>query len=189
MASGKLSSLALAALLAVATPAQAALVDGVVAATGRDAIALSLFRAYHTAFWPEQSATTAIRHLIDDRLVAAQARRYGQDLKPEELAAARQAHPRPAGPTPEEWDRLVADRTLADRFIQFRFGDFVPVTRDQEQAYYDKHRQAYPGSFEAEQPKIHALLVPQVKQRRIDRFLQDLRDGADVRIDAGLLGL
>jgi hypothetical protein len=189
LASGKLSSLALAALLALASPAQAALVDGVVAATGRDAIALSLFRAYHTAFWPDQPAAAAIRHLIDDRLVAAQARRYGQDLKPQELAAARQAHPRPAGPTPEEWDRLVADRTLAERFLQFRFGDFVPVTRDQEQAYYDRHRQEFPGSFEAEQPKIHALLVPQVRERRIDRFLTDLRNRADVRVDTTLLGL
>jgi hypothetical protein len=186
---GKLSSLALALVLAFAAPAPAAVVDGVVAATGREAIALSLFRAYHAAFWPDQPAPTAIRHLIDERLVAGQARRYGQDLKPAELAEVRKAHPRPAGPTPEEWDRLIADHELAARFLQFRFGDFVPVTRDQEQAYYQRHRDAYPGSFEAEQPRIHARLVPQVRARRIERFLTELRDRADVRIDLDLLGL
>jgi len=65
----------------------------------------------------------------------------------------------------------------------------VPVTRDQELAYYNQHRAAYPGTFEAEQPKIHALLLPQIRQRRIDRFLTDLRDRADVRVETGLLGL
>ncbi|MDB5099595.1 MAG: hypothetical protein JWM80_4016 [Cyanobacteria bacterium RYN_339] len=191
MESAKRSSLALALalLLGFAAPVQAALVDGVVAATGHEAIALSLFRAYHTAFWPDQPAAVAVRRLIDDRLVAAQARRYGQDLKPAELEAERKSHARPAGPTPEEWDRLIADRALAERFLAFRFGDFVPVTRDQEQAYFDKHRGDFPGTFDAAQPRIHAILVPQIRARRIDRFKTDLRDRADVRVNPGLLGL
>lgn len=167
--------------------ARAELFDGVVAAVNGEAVLLSTLRAYMAAYAPSATPSDALQHLIDDRLLAALAHRYGQSLKPAEVAAERARHPAPSGYTGPEWDELVSDHLLATKFMAFRYGDFVPVSRQQEQKYYNQHRASFPQPFNQAEPRIHDLLVPEIRARRERNFLRDLRQRSDVRTDAAML--
>jgi hypothetical protein len=181
----KLFSVAL--VVALAAPVRAEVVDGVAAAIDHQPVALSLLRAYHGVFEPDIKLEDALQRLIDDRLLANQARRYGQSLTPLELSRERVKHPKPPGPSDEEWLQLVTDRALAARFLEFRFGEFVPVTREQLQAYYNAHRKDFPGTLAEEEERVRMVLAPLARARREERFKRELRERADVRIDASLL--
>lgn len=175
------------ALLAGAAPVRAAEgawreADAVVAAIGYRVIPRSLVEAYRAAFEPSQPAAVALRTLIDDRLLAAEARRYLLAPKAGELEAARADHPLPAGFADAEWDQVLLDRVLARRFLDFRFGDFVPVTREEIRAFIKANPAGFKGTAEANEAKARSLLVPMVRAKREEAFKAELRDRVHVRL-------
>lgn len=175
------------ALWLLAAPARAALVDGVVAAINDRVIALSTLEAYHTSFMPTQSSAAALETLINERLLASEATRYGQSLPNTTVTAAAAKLPVPAGLSHDEWFAMLGDHLLADRFIAFRFAGFMPIPRDQLLTYYHQHRDQFPGSFADAEETIRTALTPQVRQQQIDAYIEELRSTADVRIDPTLI--
>jgi hypothetical protein len=168
-------------------PAVAAQIDAIVAAIEHDAIALSTLQAYRQAYAPEQPPAVALQQLIDDQLLAREANRYGQTLTNDQVKAAIAKLPRPGTLTQLEWENLAASHLLAQRFLDFRFGDFVPVSRDEVRAYYDAHRDRFPQAFDAVEEDIRQLLVPVVRARRVSAYKDELRTRYDVRINGFLL--
>lgn len=162
-------------------------VDGVVAAVEADVFALSLLEAYQRAFFPRADRETAVGRLIDERLLAAEARRYGRAIAPAALAAARKAHPTPAGFDTAEWDAVLSDRLQAQAFLDFRFGEFVPIPREDVQAYYDAHRERFPRPFEEEEAAVRQALAPLARARKEIEYRRALRDRAEWRVDRALL--
>jgi hypothetical protein len=171
----------------VSAPARAEIIDGVVGAVEGSGIPLSILRAYQDAYDPEQPMGVALQQFIDERLLSGQARRYGQVVPAAELTGERRAKPMPAGLTKPEWDQVLSDHLLAAQFLKFRFGDFVPVSREQEQAYFDANRASFPGSFAESVKRIHDILLPLVRAQREQAYRNDLRQRVDVRMDATLL--
>ncbi|MFN3430350.1 MAG: hypothetical protein ACK46X_10385 [Candidatus Sericytochromatia bacterium] len=184
----RFAAIALAMCLSFApSPAGAAQIDAIVAAIEHDAIARSTLEAYRQAYAAEQPPAVALQQLIDDHLLAREANRYGQTLTNEEVKAAIARVPRPGTLTQLEWEALAASHLLAQRFLDFRFGDFVPVSRDEIRAYYEAHRDRYPQALDAVEEAIRQLLVPVVRARRISVYKDELRVRYDVRINGFLL--
>jgi hypothetical protein len=169
------------------SPAQAVQVDAIVAAIEYDAIALSTLEAYRQAFEKEQPPAIALQRLIDDALLAREATRYGQSVTNDEVRAAGAAGKPPGTLSTLEWHNMVANRLLAQRFLDFRFGDFVPVSRDEIRTYHEAHRDRFPGTLDAEEEAIRALLVPVVRARRVAAYKDELRLRYAVRVNAFLL--
>lgn len=173
-------------LLALALPARAAMVDAMVAAVHHRIIALSTLEAYQQAFAARSDLNTALQALIDERLLADEARRYGQAVDPKTLAAAIAETPRPAGLTQDEWGDMMDDHLLAAQFLSFRFGDFVMVPRPTMLAYYRAHRATFKGRFVQEQERIRKLLAPAERQREVQGYIQTLRSSAQVQYNPAL---
>lgn len=169
------------------TPAAAAQVDAVVAAIEYDAIALSTLEAYRQAYEKDQPPAIALQRLIDDMLLAREATRYGQSVTNDEVRQAGASGAAPGTLSKLEWHNMVANRLLAQRFLDFRFGDFVPVSRDEIRSYHEAHRDRFPGSLDAEEEAIRTLLVPVVRARRVAAYKDELRMRYDVRVNAFLL--
>lgn len=163
------------------------LADGVVAAIEFNAIMLSTLRAYQQAFMPEQPAAVALEALINDSLLAREANRYGQTIPNEQVKKEAAARPVPGTLTPIEWQQLLAMHLLAQRFIDFRFGDFVPVSREEIKAYYEAHRNQFFGPIDQYEELIRGLLVPAVRARRVASYEEELRTRYNVRINGDLV--
>lgn len=176
------------ASLLLAAPARAqAPVDGVVAAVGADVFALSLLVAYRAAFYPQADLETAVERLLDEHLLAAEARRYGRVLPEARLASAKKRYPTPPGFDGDEWALVLRDRLQAQGFLDFRFGEFVPIPREDELAYYRANRARFPRPFEEEEPAVRRALMPLVRARQEIAYRRTLRERAEWRVDRGLL--
>ncbi len=156
--------------------------DAMVAAIGYQVIPRSLVNAYQRAFAPHQPAAVVLQALIDDRLLAAEARRYAIAPVAGELEQARAAHPLPEGFAQAEWDQIVLDRALARRFLDFRFGDFVPVSREEIRAFIQANPTGFKGTAAANEAKARGLLLPMARSRREEAFKAELRDRVHVRV-------
>lgn len=188
MRSKPLFHLLLAAAFAAAPlPARAELVDVVVASIDFRVVAASLLANYRRAFAPDQPPAVALQMLIDDRLLANEARRYGQTMTPEAMKAALAKHPRPGDLTEAEWRLLLGDHLLAKQFLEFRFSEFVPISRDEVKAYYEANKASFGAPFEEVEERVRALLLPAARARQIEAYKSELRSRAQVRINAHLI--
>jgi hypothetical protein len=167
---------------AAASPAPWHAADAIVATIGYQVIPRSLVEAYRAAFEPAQPVPVALQRLIDDRLLAAEARRYALAPKAGELEAARKAHPLPPGFAASEWDQILLDRILAQRFVDFRFGDFVPVSREEIRAFIQRNPAGFKGTAEANEAKARALLLPVARSKREEAFKAEVRERVHVRL-------
>lgn len=156
--------------------------DAVVAAIGFTIVPRSVYVAYRAAFAAEHPPAVALQKLIDDRLLAIEARRYALAPVAGELEAARALNPLPDGFAPSEWDEVLQVRILAKRFLDFRFGDFVPIPREEIRALIGAYPKVFKGPQEADEAKARALLLPAARSKREDAFLEELRARVPVRI-------
>lgn len=188
----RIGALALVAVLHLAAPAGAQPAapaaasfreaDALVAAIGYQVIPRSLVVAYQRAFMPAQPAAMALQALIDDRLLAAEARRYALGPRHKELDEERRRFPLPEGFAATEWDQILLDRVMSRRFLAFRFGDFVPVSREDVRAFIQANPAGFKGSAEANEAKARALLLPMVRSKREEAFKAELRERVHVRV-------
>jgi hypothetical protein len=174
-------------VLALAAPVAAAppeLVDGVAAAIGYEVVSWSLLRAYRAAFWPGATEAVALAALIDERLLGAEARRYG--LKPDGRAVAllKAQHRVPPGFGEDEWAEVLTDRALAGQLLAFRFGDYVPIDREAILAYLASHPQVPGATQDAREAAARAALLPEARARREAAFKAELRARGEVRVTA-----
>lgn len=162
-------------------PAESRRTDGVVAAIGYDIVTRSLLEAYRGAFGPTRTEAEALRALVDERLLSAEARRYGLVVPAVAFREALAGHPAPAGIRGDEWRAVIADRVLSVQFLAFRFGDFVPVGRDDVTAYVASHPELRGLSPEAREAEARERLLPVLRARREEAFKEELRLRAEVR--------
>jgi hypothetical protein len=99
-----------------------------------------------------------------------------------EAVAAGVRYALPEGFAPSEWDEVLLARILAKRFLDFRFGDFVPIAREDVRAFIQAHPKAFIGTDDANEAKARALLLPAARSKREDAFLDELRARMAVRI-------
>ncbi|MEB3221804.1 MAG: hypothetical protein VKS61_06960 [Candidatus Sericytochromatia bacterium] len=167
-----------------ASPGPSPVVDGVAAAIGYEVVPRSLLVAYRGAFLPRADEGVALAALIDERLLGAEARRYG--LAPDERAVAQllAQQPVPPGFQAEEWRQVLTDRVLAGQLLAFRFGDYVPIGREAIEAYLVAHPQPASVGREAREASARAALLPEARARREAAFKAELRSRAEVRLMA-----
>ncbi|HEY9724617.1 MAG TPA: hypothetical protein V6D47_21625 [Oscillatoriaceae cyanobacterium] len=173
-------------LLAIALPARAEVVDAVVASVHNRIIALSTLMAYRQAFVPRSDLDAALNALVDERLLADEARRYGQAVDPKTLAATLKLMPTPAGMTSDEWGDVLDDHLLSAQFLSFRFGDFAMVSRAAMIAYFKAHRAQFPGHFAQNEERIRSLLAPAERRREEQAYVETLRASAQVQYNPAL---
>jgi hypothetical protein len=181
---GVLAGLMVFALAAPVAAAPSQLVDGVAAAIGYEVVSWSLLRAYRAAFWPGATEAVALAALIDERLLGAEARRYG--LKPDGRAVAglKAQHRVPPGFGEDEWAEVLTDRALAGQLLAFRFGDYVPIEREAILAYLASHPQLPGATQDAREAAARAALLPEARARREAAFKAELRARGEVRVIA-----
>jgi hypothetical protein len=181
---GVLAGLMVIALAAPVAAAPPQLVDGVAAAIGYEVVSWSLLRAYRAAFWPGATEAVALAGLIDERLLGAEARRYG--LKPDGRAVAglKAQHRVPPGFGEDEWGEVLTDRALAGQLLAFRFGDYVPIEREAILAYLASHPQPPGATQDAREAAARAALLPEARARREAAFKAELRARGEVRVIA-----
>jgi len=146
--------------------------EAVVAAIGYEPILLTEALAYQRAFGLSGSLRLTVEQMVDERLLAQEARRYGIEA----------AHPSSSPPADDkESQRFKHDRALAAQFLKFRFGEFVPVTREDVAGYLVAHPDT-PGRDAEEKNRIaRERLLPTLRSRREAAFKTELRVRAEVR--------
>jgi hypothetical protein len=157
-------------------------VDGVAAAVGYEVVTRSLLHAYRAAFWPGASDAVALEALVDERLLGAEARRYGLTPDARGLARLVAQQPAPPGFRETEWREVLVDRVLAGQLLAFRFGDYVPIEREAILAYLAAHPQLSGVTPEAREAAARAALLPEARARRETAFKAELRARAEFRM-------
>ncbi|MEB3195714.1 MAG: hypothetical protein VKP62_00780 [Candidatus Sericytochromatia bacterium] len=166
----------------LAQPAQdALLLDRVVATVEYDPVLLSTLKAYQRSFHGAASLEQALEALLGDRLLAREALRYGFAVSDQALTAEISRHPAPEGFGGAEWERLLEDRALARQFLTFRFGDFVPISREDIAAYLKGHPEAPGASLAAREQWARDRLAPIARAQRENAFREELRRRGYVR--------
>ena len=88
------------------------------------------------------------------------------------------------GMTGHELSRMLEERILVERFIEKKIGLIVRVSHNEALAYFEKHREAFPGKrFPEVQQKIESALLAHKINTEVDGYLADLRTRAEIRIN------
>jgi len=89
------------------------------------------------------------------------------------------------GMTREQLDRMLGERLLVERFVEKKIGIFVRVSRDEAQSYFDNHPSEFQGKrFQDVQRQITARLYEERFTEQMEQYLTELRSKADVRINS-----
>lgn len=194
------------AVLLPASPAQAELVERVVARVNTEVITLSELRqaaALNEAIGGAPRDRRAfeaeiLEGLINRELLLQEARRLAfaeatdGDVSAERARlatrlgseAALAAVAARAGISEEELRRMLAERLMAERFLEKRVGLFVRVSRQDAEKYFREHPKEF-GSrpFRDAAKQITLLLTARKTDEQIMQYLAELRSRADVRVN------
>ncbi len=86
--------------------------------------------------------------------------------------------------TQEELSRMFGEQLLVAKFIEKKVGLFVRVTREEAENYYHAHADQYQDkSFQDVQKDIMSLLMGRKVDQELDRYVEELRSRADIRIN------
>lgn len=189
-----------------AAPVRAVLVDRVVAAVNTEVITWSeLLQAvgFNEAVGGKerggrQLASQTLDGIINRKLLHQEARRLRfADVSPEEVAAEVEKFKVRLGSernftdllfrldmTGPELSRLLEERLLVERFIERKIGLIVHVSHDEALAYFEGHREDFPGKrFIEVQKMIETALLAHKVNTEVDGYLADLHTRADIRIN------
>ncbi len=88
------------------------------------------------------------------------------------------------GMTEEQLGRMLGERLLVERFIEKKIGLFVRVNREEAQKYYDEHPGEFQGKrFQEVHKAISAALSEQKLDRQLVKYLGELKNRADIRVN------
>ncbi len=86
--------------------------------------------------------------------------------------------------TQEQLGRMLGERLLVERFVEKKIGLFVRVGRDEAQAYFNTHPDAFKGRrFPEVQKAITAALSERKIEQQVSQYLAELRSKADIRMN------
>jgi hypothetical protein len=175
----------LAALLLAALPAPA-VVERILAVVDGRPVLLSEVELFEKVRGEGQAP--ALEGLIDEQLMYREAARLPQAaLSPseeEQAFASVQARVPAAGAEEQEALRRLARRQAAIlKYVEFRFRPQVRVGEEAVRAAYDKEGRTE-RTFEQAAPALRARLADEDLSRRIEDWVKELRQAAEIRYNA-----
>ena len=175
------------ALLLLALPARAAVVERILAVVDGRPVLLSEVAVFQRVRGEAERA--ALEGLIDEQLMYREAARLPQaaPTAEEEQRAFEGLRTRtpPAGRDEEEQLRRVARRQASIlKYVDFRFRPQVRVSEESVRAAYDAQARPDGPSFEQAAPGIRARLAEEDLSRRIEEWVKELRRSAEIRYNA-----
>ncbi len=187
------------AVLASSASASAVVVDRIVATANNRLITLSDLTAYQTLLGPPNvSRDDAVRALIDRQLLLEEADRFAISTPPAsavdsriEAIIAQSGGPEASrerlaglGWEPEDLRAWAADDLRVAEFLDQRIYFFVLVPPQDIDAYYESHREEFPGlSLDDARETISRRLVKERGDEKRDQFLARLQERAKIRIN------
>ena len=175
------------ALLLLALPARAAVVERILAVVDGRPVLLSEVAVFQRLRGERERA--ALDGLIDEQLMYREAARLPQaaptaDEEQRAFESLRARTP-PAGKDEEEQLRRVARRQAAIlKYVDFRFRPQVRVGEEAVRAAFDAQSRPDGPSFEAAAPALRAGLAEADLSRRIEEWVKELRRSAEIRYNA-----
>jgi hypothetical protein len=200
-------SLFILCLASLPRPANAVLVDHIVAAVNRDVITYSDLE-HAVALNMRLGAggkdrklleSETLEGLITRRLLVQEARRLRfVDVTDQEISAESDKLRKQFGSdkafadflaeqdmTEQELSRMLGEQLLVERFVEKKVGLFMRVSREQAQKFFEERSDLYKGRrFQDVQKLIYSLLTKQKIDQQLDQYVTELRSKADIRITA-----
>jgi hypothetical protein len=176
-----------AVLLLLAAPVRAGVVERILAVVDGRPVLLSEVVLFEKVRGDTEQA--ALEGLIDEQLMYREAARLPQaalTLDEEERAfESLRAHVPAASADEEEQLRRLARRQAAIlKYVGFRFRPQVRVSEEAVRAAYDAEGRGEGGSFEEAAPAIRARLAEEDLSRRIEGWVKELRQAAQIRYNS-----
>jgi len=176
---------------AAQTPARIELVERIVAVVDERPLLLSDVRALQAVRGLAEE--TAREAAIDERLMHVEASRLPQadvSLEEEDRALALLVETRPAlHPEVPELDlrRLLRRQMAILKYVEFRFRPQVHVNDEDVRKAWEDEQAGRPAgpAFEDEQEELRARLERRALDERIETWVRELRQRADVRYVGG----
>ena len=177
-------ALALAAALLLPPAAPAAVVERILAVVDGRPVLLSEVAVFEKVRGDDEAA--ALEGLIDEQLMYREAARLPQaSLSPADeqraLASLQQRLAIGSADQQEQLRRLARRQAAILKYIDFRFRPQVRVSEEAVRSAYEAEARPGGPSFEEAAPRIRARLAEQDLSRRIEAWVKELRQGADVR--------
>lgn len=195
-------------LLCLAVPAEAVVLDRILAVVNEEIIPLSRVEGYLTFFknpgqthegpYSEQELQSGLQEMINHRLLLGEAGRFGieepseKDIREEvqnirkrfpSEEAFEQALQRHALFT-EDLEEMAKDYLMVNQFIEERIGFFIIVLPDEISQYYAEHREAFGDKSVSEvKNEIEDRLLERKKSERLKLLLAKLRAEARIQVN------
>jgi len=189
-----------------ASPVRAVLIDRVVAAVNTEVITWSeLLQAVGfnevvggKTHGGGEIASQTLDGIINRKLLHQEARRLRfADVSPDEVAAEVVKLKASLGSergyadllarlemTGPELSRMLEERLLVEHFVERKIGLIVRVSHSEALAYFEGHREAFPGKrFTEVQKEIEGALLAHKINTEVDGYLADLRSRAEIRVN------
>ena len=173
-----------AVLLLLATSGRAGVVERILAVVDGRPVLLSEVALFEKV--RGDTERQALDGLIDEQLMYREAARLPQAaLTPEEEQRAfeslRARVPAVSADEEEQLRRLARRQAAILKYVGFRFRPQVRVSDEAVRAAYETEGRGEAGSFEEAAPAIRVRLVEEDLSRRIEGWVKDLRQAAEIR--------
>jgi hypothetical protein len=172
------------ALLLLAVPGQAAVVERILAVVDGRPVLLSEVALFQKV--RGEAERQALDGLIDEQLMYREAARLPQAaLTAEEEQRAFESLqariPSASADEQEQLRRLSRRQAAILKYVDFRFRPQVRVSEEAVRAAYDKQSPPDGPAFEQAAPAIRAALAEDDLSRRIEEWVKELRRSAEIR--------
>ena len=192
-------------LLAISASAEE-VIERIAAVVNEDVIFLSDVRRY-LVFFDQENASKAedpsamkaeLQKVIDERLLAMEAKRFGTD--PPSDAEVDKAYAKIRGrfrteadfeatlkeyaTDPEDFRQEIGTRLWVERFVDQRIRFFIFVTQDDVEHYYQDHAERYKGKkLESVREEIQKKITDERTRVRLKDYIDRLRSRATIRVN------
>jgi hypothetical protein len=173
-----------AVLLLLAAPGRAGVVERILAVVDGRPVLLSEVALFEKV--RGDTERQALDGLIDEQLMYREASRLPQAALTEEeerraFESLRARVPAVSADEEEQLRRLARRQAAILKYVGFRFRPQARVSDEAVRAAYEAEGRGEGGSFEEAAPAIRARLVEEDVSRRIEGWVKDLRQAAEIR--------
>jgi hypothetical protein len=180
-----------AVLLLLAASGRAGVVERILAVVDGRPVLLSEVAVFERVRGETQRQ--ALEGLIDEQLMYREAARLPQaslttDEEQRAFASLRAQLPSASTDEEEQLRRLSRRQAAILKYVGFRFRPQVRVSEEAVRAAYEAEGRGEEGSFEEAAPGIRARLVEEDLSRRIEGWVKELRQAAEIRYNTGSPG-
>ncbi|HEY8149691.1 MAG TPA: hypothetical protein VIK51_12365 [Vicinamibacteria bacterium] len=173
-----------AVLLLLAASGRAGVVERILAVVDGRPVLLSEVAVFERVRGETQRQ--ALEGLIDEQLMYREAARLPQasltaDEEQRAFASLRAQLPSASTDEEEQLRRLSRRQAAILKYVGFRFRPQVRVSEEAVRAAYEAEGRGEDGSFEAAAPGIRARLAEEDLSRRIEGWVKELRQAAEIR--------